>query len=693
VSVATDPYKYFRIEARELLEGLSRGILELEKGLWDKERIARLLRLAHTLKGASRVVRLAGVAEGAHAIEELLAPYREGQRPVPEEEVSSLLQLLDTIATRVRAIEAPLAGAKTQAAPGPAKPAKDEPLETVLVEVHEMDTLLDGVTEATVQVNVLRRDIVAIEGAARLANLLVDALGPRRVGGPDGVAARGALAKARSLAEELERSLEGVQRSSSVAVAQAGSELLQVRDAATRLRLVPVASLFGPLERAARDAAQSLQKKVVFRASGGETRLDAHVIRVLRDALVQLVRNAVAHGIEAAPERAATGKAPEGRVEIDVQRRGERVAFRCTDDGLGMDVVALRRAAVSSGHLSAPQANALDLDGLFGLILKGGLTTTRTVTEVSGRGIGLDVVREAATRLKGEVTVKSDPGRGTTIEICVPVSLLSLSVLVVDAGGTAASVPLDSVRRTLRLADSDIARSAEGDSIVHEGKVIPFVPLGMALRQQGAQTRRQKFATAVVVQSGTSLAAVAVDRLIGTANVVVRPIPPEADVDPIVSGASLDAEGNPQLVLHPEGIVAAAHARGAERPKAEATPLPPVLVVDDSLTTRMLEQSILESAGYEVSLAASAEEALVKAGERAYGLFIVDVEMPGMNGFEFVARTRADPALKQTPAILVTSRSSDEDRRRGREAGARAYIVKGEFDQGDLLRAIRELLG
>jgi two-component system chemotaxis sensor kinase CheA len=565
-------------------------------------------------------------------------------------------------------------------------------LETVRVEVHEMDSLLDGVTEATVQVNVLRRDIVATEGAVHLANLLVDALGPRRIGEPDGVEARGALAKARSLAEELERSLEGVQRSSSVAVAQASSELLQVRDAATRLRLVSVASLFGPLERAARDAAQSLQKKVAFHASGGETRLDAHVIRVLRDALVQLVRNAVAHGIEAAPERAATGKAPEGRVEIDVERRGERVAFRCRDDGLGMDVGALRRAAVSRGHLSASQANALDLDGLFGLILKGGLTTTRPVTEVSGRGIGLDVVREAATRLKGEVTVKSDPGRGTTIEICVPVSLLSLSVLVVDAGGTAASLPLDSVRRTLRLADSDIARSAEGDSIVHEGKVIPFVPLAMALRRQGAQTRGQKFATAVVVQSGTSLAAVAVDRLFGTANVVVRPIPPEADVDPIVSGASLDAEGNPQLVLHPEGIVAAARARRAQRPKAEAT-LPPVLVVDDSLTTRMLEQSILESAGYEVTLAASAEEALVKAGERAYGLFIVDVEMPGMNGFEFVARTRADPALKQTPAILVTSRSSDEDRRRGREAGARAYIVKGEFDQGDLLRAIRELLG
>ena len=601
-----------------------------------------------------------------------------------------MLRLLDTIAASVDAIEPAAVDGKAPAGPGP---AAEDPLETVRVEVHEMDSLLDGVTEATVQVNALRRDTAEIEAAARLANLLVDALGPSRIGEPDGVDARGALTKARSLAEELERSLETVQRSVSVAVAQASSELLQVRDVANRLRLVPVASVFGPLERAARDAAQSLQKKVSFHATGGETRLDAHVIRVLRDALVQLVRNAVANGIEAAADRAAAGKAPEGRVEIEVERRGERVAFRCRDDGMGIDVVALRRAAVSRGRLSASQANALDLDGIFGLILKGGLTTTRTVTEVSGRGIGLDVVRETAARLKGDVTVKSDRGRGTTIEICVPVSLLSLSVLVVDAGGSAASVPLDSVRRTLRLADSDIARSPAGDSIVHDGKVIPFVQLGTALRRPGTRTRGQKFSTAVVVESGTSLAAVAVDRLIGTANVVVRPIPPEADVDPIVSGASLDAEGNPQLVLHPGGIVAAALALSAEGPNAEAVSLRPILVIDDSLTTRMLEQSILESAGYEVTLAASAEEGLVRASERAYGLFIVDVEMPGMNGFEFVGRTRADPELKETPAILVTSRSSDEDRRRGREAGARADSVKGEFDQGDLLRAIRALLG
>jgi two-component system chemotaxis sensor kinase CheA len=186
---------------------------------------------------------------------------------------------------------------------------------------------------------------------------------------------------------------------------------------------------------------------------------------------------------------------------------------------------------------------------------------------------------------------------------------------------------------------------------------------------------------------------VGVDRLLGTASVVVRPLPAHAAVEPVVMGAALDAEGNPQVVIDPRGLVLAAHAeRGAERGPARAPTLP-LLVIDDSLTTRMLEQSILESAGYEVHLASSAEDALAMARERRYGVFVVDVEMPGMSGFEFVATTRVDPKLREVPAILVTSRDAPEDRRRGEEVGAHAYVVKGEFDQTFLLQTIRQLVG
>ncbi len=612
--MATDPFKYFRIEARELLEGLGQGVLELEKGAWDKDRVAKLLRLAHTLKGASRVVKLADVAEQAHAFEEALAPYRQRSGPLPQSQAGSLLRLLDTIGERISAIDT----SPGAAPPGAARPeATDDPLETVRIEVREMDDLLEGVTEATVQVNALRRDGAAMERTQRLAALLVDQLSVRRRGEPSAPGAVAGGVKVLSLAEELKRSLDDVQRNMSVGVAQVSSELSQVRDAANRLRLIPASALFVPLERAARDAALSLEKTVTFHATGGDTRLDAHVLLELRGPLVQLVRNAVAHGIESREERAQAGKAPAGRVEISVERRGDKVALHCRDDGRGIDVEALRQAAASRGLLSGSEAHALDLQGVFKLILKGGLTTTRTVTEVSGRGIGLDVVREAAARLKGEVSVQSEPGRGTDVDLCVPVSLFSLTVLQFDVAGSSASVPLDSVCRTIRVSDTEIARSADGDSVLYEGQVIPFVPLAKALRRQTVAVGAARFHSVVVVRSGLALAAVGVDRLLGTASVVVRSLPPEVDAEPIVSGASLDAEGNPQLVLDPTGILAAARAGRGERIDAKAVARLPVLVVDDSLTTRMLEQSILESAGYEVHLAASAEEGLEKASEQA----------------------------------------------------------------------------
>jgi two-component system chemotaxis sensor kinase CheA len=683
--VSADPYKYFRLEARELLDGLSQGVLEIERGAPSKDPVGRLLRLAHTLKGASRVVKLVEIAKHAHAVEEALAPFRDKEGTLSKRIVDDLLHLIDAMAAQVASLDA-----VATKGPADAKPAMEEPFETVRVELQEMDLLLEGVTEVTVQINLLRRESETLGRAHHLAVTLVEQLGLARAGS---ASARHEALKAHALAEELKSAIEGVGRNVSSGVEQVSRELAQVRDATNRLRLLPANAIFSPLERAARDAAEFLRKRIVFRATGGEGRLDAHVLAAVRDALLHVVRNAVAHGIEPEADRAAVGKSPIGQVTLEVDRRGSNVAFVCRDDGRGIDLDNLKREAVRTGALTAAESASIGQEDLFELLLKGGLTTTRVANEVSGRGIGLDVVRETAARLKGEVTIRSEAGHGTRIEICVPVSLSSLSALVVDAAGIAAVVPLDAVRRTLRLVESEIARAPERDSIVYEGKVIPFVPLARVLRRPLAPLRERQPWSAIVVDSGTALAAVGVDTLLGTGSVVVRPLPARVEASAIVVGASLDAEGNPQLVLDPAGLVVAAQAGRGAAVESDPRPRSPLLVVDDSLTTRMLEQSILESAGYEVDLATSAEEALTKARERRYGLFVVDVEMPGMDGFEFVARTRTDAILREIPTILVTSRASREDRRRGQEVGARGYIVKGEFDQGDLLRAIRELLG
>jgi two-component system chemotaxis sensor kinase CheA len=685
--MAKDPYKYFRIEARELLEQLTQGILHLEKYTVAPDFIARLLRVAHTLKGAARVVKQASIAELVHRFEGLLAGHREAAQPLSKAEGSELLRLLDEITSLLQALEP----TGDREAKGPARAAAEEPLETLRVEMHEMDSLLRGVTEAAVQLGAVRKDLGATGRLRDLTELLVDQLAARP--GDNGAGASAALSRARSLTEDLRTDLDRLTRSLAGNIERAEGRLGEIRDIAHRLRLIPAQTVFPSLDRAVRDASQALGRRVDFQATGGEVRLDANVLASLRDALMHVVRNAVTHGIEDEAERIAAGKPPGGRVQLTVERRGARVSFTCADDGRGVDVEAVRKAAVARGLVDPSEAHALPADQILTLLRTGGLTTSGHVTELSGRGIGLDVVRATAARLKGEMNIRSEPGRGATVEVQVPVSIASLQGLVVEAAGAAATIPLDAVRQALRVSDTDVARSPHGESILHDDQVIPFLPLERILRLSGSNRHRPRAWSAVVVQAGNRSVAVGADRLLGTCAVIMRPLPDLVEADSVVSGASLDAEGNPQLVLDPSGLVAAAE-RGLDAVHDEGGPQhPPILVIDDSLTTRMLEQSILESAGYEVDLAVSGEEALAKARARAYSLFIVDVEMPGMDGFGFMAEARSDPTLRDVPAILVTSRSAVEDRRRGEQAGARAYIVKNEFDQQQLVNTIRRLIG
>jgi two-component system chemotaxis sensor kinase CheA len=688
--VAGDPYKYFRIEGREIVEDLGRSVLRLEKEP-SAEIVAHLLRLAHTLKGAARVVKQPAIAEAAHAIEDALAPASRGAR-VPADSIEVVLKLIDGISSRLRALDAPVATTATAvaasaAAAVPASSAGGETARSVHAEVHEIDTLLDSVSEAGVHLQALRQTISGVERARAVADLLADRVASSR--NADGTRqSAAALQRVAVLAEELRVLVSGLDQSLGRGLEQVEREMQEVRDAAERLRLIPASAIFAPLERTARDAATTLGTSVAFEASGGEVRLDAHVLGIVQTALLQLVRNAIAHGIEKAAERNAAGKPVQGTIQLTVVRRGNRVAFECRDDGRGIDVDAVRLAAASKG-LASPN----DSKSLLKLLLEGRISTSNTITEVSGRGIGLDVVRDAAVRLGGEVDLRTEAGRGTVVELVVPVSLSSLDALVVEASGVTAAIPLEAVRRTLRVDAAEVTRTAHGDTIVHEGVAIPIFSLAKFFRANDP-VRQQKARTVVVVEGDGALAAIGADRLVGTANVIVRSLPPLAPGDTMVAGASLDPRGDPQLVLDPDRLVAAATSSMTAVPSAPlAVPVrAPVLVIDDSLTTRMLEQSILESAGYDVDVANSAEEALSKARRRRYRLFLVDVEMPGMDGFAFVETARADPGLADIPAILVTSRNTPEDRRRAQQVGARDYMVKSEFDQTLLLATIRNLL-
>ena len=703
--MAKDPYQYFRVEARELVEGLTQEILQLEKApsSLPSEGVARLLRLAHTLKGAARVVMQPRIAERAHTIEEILAPHRASKLPLTKTQVSKLLLLLDEISSQLADISSPALASTTE----PARLSAEKPLETLRVETQEMDSLLQTLTEASVQLGAVRKGLGAVDRLRDLNSLLLDLLAVRPRENRAAAAASGmaGIARARSLAEDLRSGIDQFQRSLAVDLERVEGTFVEMRDVTHRLRLIPTQSVFASLALSVRDAAQTLGKRVAFDTLGGDIRLDANVLASLRDALMHVVRNAVAHGVESEAQRIALAKPAIGQVQLEVLRRGSRVVFVCTDDGGGIDVEAVRKAAVARGVVSAAVAKALSADqviALLGSIGAFGLSTSREVTELSGRGIGLDVVRATLSQLNGEMRIRSEPGRGVSVEIQVPVSIAALQGLVVEVGGTRVTIPLDAVEQTLRFGDAEVARSAEGDSIIHEGKAIPFLSLDLMLRRSGTggphfgNRVNTGIRSAVVVKSAGRCVAIGVDRLLGAANIVMRALPSVVQADPVVAGVSLDAEGTPQLVLDPAGLVAAAeHSRGETfNAASQAQALrAPILVIDDSLTTRMLEQSILEAAGYQVELAVSAEDGLMKAQGNLYSLFIVDVEMPGMDGFGFVAQTRGDTVLRDIPAILVTSRDSVEDRLRGQQVGASAYVIKGEFDQMQLLQTIRTLIG
>ncbi len=699
--MAKDPYKYFRVEARELTDQLGQGLLELERTGSGAEIVPRLLRLAHTLKGAARVVRQPEIAEHAHAIEGVLSPFREMAGSMPRESVDAVLKLIDAIAAGVMALRAPDGEG---AAPAPAPGASDAPAASapaasqaqsfedtghiIRTDVEEVDEILDGVTEAYTQIVSLREAAVFADRAHRQVDVLGEQLAATiRAGGQAGTAllerAVASVEQLRGLVGQLERTIAGTHE-------RVDRELRQVRDAAEQLRLVPASAMFGTFERTARDAAHVLGKDVEFSATGGDVRLDAHVVRVVQDALIQLVRNGVAHGIEASDRRVAAGKPPVGRVEVSVARRGRRMVFACRDDGAGIDVTALRAAAIAKGG-SAGELDNLDASGLVRALLAGGISTAAQVNDIAGRGIGMDIVRDALARLSGELSVATEVGKGTTLELIVPLSVSSVEALVVESAGVVATVPLAAVRHSLRLAPDDIHHSSASEAIVHEGHAVPLVSLGRLLGHTKAPARREGGVSALVLSGAAGTVAIAVDALRGTANTVFRTLPELAPASAAIAGASLDADGSPLLMLDPEGLVAIAMGVGdlvADREVAAR----PLLVIDDSLTTRMLEQSILESAGYRVDVATSAEEGLERVRRADYALILCDVEMPGMDGFAFIEAIRADARLRDIPAILVTSRNAPEDKQRGKDVGANGYVVKSEFDQGDLLEHIKELV-
>ena len=440
---------------------------------------------------------------------------------------SRVLELLDAVTARLAALTprpvvhvAPAAGGGAASRPQEPRVASPKPpleaARTLRADVAELDGLVDGIAEVGVRCAAVRRAAEGIEKARQLAGLLSAQYAST---------AEGSRAfRQRAMADELDRILASTQRELMSALDQTDREVYQVRDAAARLRLVPARAIFDTLERAARDAAVSLGKRVVFEGSGGHMRLDADVLGAVQSALVQAVRNAVAHGIESEVERHRSGKPGKGGLPLrsyPAAIASRSLAPTTVRGSTSKRCGAWPRSAGSCRGTqtgSRPRRSSVSCWGA-------GFSTSLKVSEIAGRGVGLDVVREVAERLGGGASLRTTPQKGTVLELEVPVSLSSVDALQVEVSGALASIPLAAVKRTSRVAPGDIARSPEGDSMVVNGNIVPFTPLELRGRISANQV-------AVLLETRRGLAVVGVDRVVGTRNILLRPLPPLTPHDP-----------------------------------------------------------------------------------------------------------------------------------------------------------------
>jgi two-component system chemotaxis sensor kinase CheA len=668
----------FRIEADEHLTALQAHLLELAGEPPADGALEATFREMHTLKGAARSVGLREIERVCAACEAILSALtRTGEHPAPpllallEEAVGAVAQLVaaggaprgDLVERLQRAAADPAAAAPEPVAAAPVQARTA----TIRLATSDLDELL-------------RRgeDLLAIKLAAdgwvsAVDALLEDVRRSRRAHDP-ATALRAFEARARALLDGLRRDRH--------AIAAAVDGLL---DETRRVRLTPAATVLDIFPRMLRDLARSEGKEVEWHADGGELQVDRRVLEAVKDPLIHIVRNALDHGLEPPAERVAAGKPARGRLSAALRPlEGGLIEVVVADDGRGIEPervqAAARRARIDDAGADP-----------FELIFRSGLSTSFVITDVSGHGLGLPIVKEQVERLGGTVALTSEPGAGTTVRLTLPETIATFRGLLVHAGAQQFLLPADAVERV--VADEPV--TIGGRELLRDGgELLPYGTLAAVLGlEESSAGPAERRACANVAASDGRLA-LAVDELAGEREVLVKELEPPLVRVRNFAAAGLLGGGELVLILRPADLLAGVREqRGhAARPPAEAPVASPrVLVVDDAVTTRAMERGLLELAGYRVDVAVDGVDAWTALKSEPFDLVVSDVDMPRMDGFELTARIRADAALAALPVVLVSALEAREDKERGIEVGANAYVVKSSFEQSNLLEIIHRL--
>ena len=726
----------FKTELAEQLQLMTDGLLKLEGGVDNKAGQAEILnaifRSAHNIKGAARGVDASAVADLAHQLESMFEELRAGRLTLepalvdlslaacdalrdiaqdisegrkPEGRDALVAQLKSAAEGRAAAGLAPAAKKtkpkkNTEAPPetsssaepikvSPAKLqrvsglAEDLQLAKIAIGQHfeDMQRLSQRMGKLETRLRALRSSLRADPAQERLM-LAADGRQALDEGLPE-------LAELRRLATGLTKALRGtLTRTSQVTNAIQGDIRM--------MQLVPVANTLRPMARMVRDVSRELGKPVELEITGDQIEVDRVVLDGLRDPLMHLLRNAIDHGLESPEERRALGKPEFGALSVDVSSSGGQIHLNVNDDGRGIDAGKIGEVALRKQIVQEDELERMSEQQKLMLIFRPGFSSKEIITDLSGRGVGLDVVVANLRKLKGTVKVYTSVGNGTQFALELPLSLAMERGLHVRAGGENLLIPSISVDRIAEIARSEVLEVAASQALLMDGKPVAMRDLGGVLGLPTRTSKHNERRPIVVVARGWSRVAFMVDEVVGEREIVIKRLPPPLQAVPNISGATLTGNGEIMMVLNVDELIDNAHrqlGRALADPEApDTTERPHILVVDDSITTRTLEKNMLEAQGFRVTVGTDGQSGWELLQKDQFALVITDVEMPRLNGFELTEKIRASGRFQQLPIIIVTSLAKESDRRRGVEAGADAYLVKSDFESRALLDIVRQLL-
>lgn len=762
----------FSLEAETQTALLNDGLLTLERDPQHAESLEALMRAAHSLKGAARIVQLGAAERVAHVMEDCFVAAQEGRLVFTSEHLEVLLQGVDVLTRLAQAamtdaaaealaayqpeVDAQVAALRTIVTPGAAPPPPPptsaagvmppvEPVSALHEPIPVQSSLVPAQsTPAPVQgrpelMPALSREVVdkdrmvrvTAENLNRLMGLAGESLVESRWTEPFAKALRQLKRSQLELADMLERlreALTEVEVPERVAehviaarrkvnecrhlLAERLTELelfaRRSENLANRLYREAIASRMRPFDdgvqgfpRMVRDIARRLGKKVSLEIIGRATEVDRDILERLEAPLSHLLRNAIDHGIEPPEERLAVGKSEEGTIRLEAAHKGGMLSITVSDDGRGVELGYLRQKIISTQLTTADIATALTEVELMEFLFLPGFSTRESVTEISGRGVGLDVVHEMVRDVGGTVRAVSEPGQGMHFYLQLPLTLSVLRTLVVEIAGEPYAFPLARIDRALMLPKDDIDVVAGRQYFTIDGQHIGLISAHQVLELQES-TRHSDTLPVIVISDRLNSYGLVVDRFVGESDLVVQPLDPRLGKIPDISTAALLEDGSPILIIDVEDMVHSVdNLLGGRRlrqvSRATSATMGPtrkrILVVDDSITVREVERQLLANHGYEVEVAVDGMDGWNAVRTGHYDLVISDVDMPRMDGFEMVSQIKHDARLSALPVMIVSYKGSEEDRNRGLEAGANYYLSKSSFHDETLLQAVVDLIG